>query len=82
MEGEKATSCDKAMKGKSDHVFDTISGDALLWLNSTAADPPLSFWECDSSQAPELQQKDSDISESSAVCSLAAQAQAADAELT
>lgn len=55
MEGEKVLPCDKAMKGKSDHVFDTISGDALLRLNSTAADPPLSFWECDSSQAPEPQ---------------------------
>lgn len=43
MEGEKVLPCDKAMKGKSDHVFDTISGDALLRLNSTAADPPLSF---------------------------------------
>lgn len=43
MEGEKVPSCHKVTKGKSDHVFDAINDDALLWLISTAADPPLSF---------------------------------------
>lgn len=70
------------MKDKSDHMLNAVSDDALLWLISTAASPPAQFCERDSSQAPELQQKDSGISESSAVCSLAAKAQAADAELT
>lgn len=41
--GEKVPSCHKAMKGNSDHMLDAISDNALLWLISTAADPPLSF---------------------------------------
>lgn len=42
MEGEKVPPCHKATKGKSGHVPNTISNDALLCLHSTGADPPLS----------------------------------------
>lgn len=40
MEWDKALCYHKAMKSKSNHVLDAVGEDALLWLISTAADPP------------------------------------------